>query len=847
MADMKFNIEKLNGSNWQTWNIRMEMLLARDDLWDVVKNEIPVEKDRTTAWKTSDRKAKATIILLLEDSQLPLVRNLVFAHEVYLALKNFHQKTTRSIRVSLLKKLCAMNLTVNGNIEDHIRDFDDLFDRLDTAGTTLDKDTKICMLLRSLPASYDGLVTALDICSDDDISLEVVKAKLIDDYNRQQERKGSGHVKVEKAMRSAESKPDHHTTGGLRTCHYCKKPGHYKQNCRKFLANKKKEESSSGSIKAKAARSDSQDVAFTVMQKEKTSSWLIDSGASAHMTNDQSFLESLEKFDSGFITMADGKKTQIKGEGNGVLYGTIGSDKVMKIEMNDVKFVPGLSANLISVGKLAMKGLKVFFDNDECNIVNTDGAVVATGTRYCGLYYLNVAETSMAALHGRHTQDCQHQWHRRFGHRDWVAAERMLKEEMATGLRVRDCGLRMVCECCMEGKSARLPFPPVIQRKSSQVLDIVHTDICGPMQNITPSGNKYFMVIIDDFTRFTKTYLLKQKSEAVDKLKEYVRWVENLFGRKPQVVRSDGGGEFNNNELLDFYKKQGIQPQFTTPYSPQQNGVAERKNRSLTEMATCMLADAGMEKRFWGEAILTATYLQNRLPSRSIPKTPFELWWGRKPELSHLRVFGSKAYVHVPESKRKKLDSKARKLTFVGYAMDQKAYRFVDLETDKITVSRDARFIELDYETASIEVPTHTEQKKKENGIKDNTVDIEMMPFTEEKEESVDDSAEEYYEVENNEEDTNMNTRRSGRTNQGKLPKHLEHYSLGYAVEYAACAVEGPIDHRDALKDHAWREAMLEELASHQRNETSTLVSLPKGQKAIVARPDIATRCRRTS
>ncbi|XP_052895574.1 uncharacterized protein LOC128302755 [Anopheles moucheti] len=310
-----------------------------------------------------------------------------------------NNKTTRSVRVSLLKKLCAMNLTVSGNIEDHIRSFDDLFDRLDAAGTKLDKDTKICMVLRSLPASYDGLVTALDVCSDVDISLEVVESKLIDEYNRQQERKGNGHVKVEKAMRSAEGKPDHGTTGGLRICHYCKKPGHYKQNCRKFLANKKKEESSSNSVKAKAAQSDSQSVAFTVMKKEKSRSWVIDSGASAHMTNDQSFFESLEKFDSGFITMADGKKTQIKGEGNGVLYGINGSAKVMKIEMNDVKIVPGISTNLISVGKLATKRLKVFFDNDGCKIVNTDGVVVATGTRHSRLYYLNVVEASMAALH----------------------------------------------------------------------------------------------------------------------------------------------------------------------------------------------------------------------------------------------------------------------------------------------------------------------------------------------------------------------------------------------------------------------------------------------------------------
>lgn len=123
------------------------------------------------------------------------------------------------------------------------------------------------------------------------------------------------------------------------------------------------------------------------------------------------------------------------------------------------------------------------------------------------------------------------------------------------------------------------------------------------MKTTTPSGNRYVMHLIDDYSRFTVTYLLKQKSEATEIIKEYVRWTETLFGRKVRVIRSDGGGEFNNNELKAFYRAEGIKPQFTAPYSPQQNGVAERKNRSITEMATCMLIDAGMEKRYWGEAV----------------------------------------------------------------------------------------------------------------------------------------------------------------------------------------------------------------------------------------------------
>lgn len=136
-------------------------------------------------------------------------------------------------------------------------------------------------------------------------------------------------------------------------------------------------------------------------------------------------------------------------------------------------------------------------------------------------------------------------------------------------------------------------------------------------------------------------------------------------------------------------------------------------------MAICMLLDSGLDKRFWGEAVLTATYIQNRIPSRSVPKTPFEMSWGRKPDLDHMRVFGSPAYVHVPDVKRRKMEPKAKRLTFLGYSMEHNGYRFVDPETDCITISRDARFIEIENGTSSIEFPASGTAPTKEQAKED--------------------------------------------------------------------------------------------------------------------------------
>lgn len=330
MSSSQFSIEKLNGRNWQSWKVRIEMLLSRDDLWYIVSDDLPGEEDRDDSWKKDNKKAKATIILLLEDSQLPLVKNCVFARDVFVALKAYHQKISRSVRVSLLKKLCSINLLERGDLEKHLSEIDELFDRLDAAGMELDSDTKICMLLRSLPQSFDGIVSALDTRSDDEISMEILKSKLMDEYHRRMERECVS-VKSEKAM--------HVNVKESRICHYCKRQGHLRRNCRKYLASQnivgaKQQE-------AKAASVSEKEVAFTT-GGGGSSVWVIDSGASTHMTGDKSFFSQLKQYAGGWITLANGEKTQILGEGCGVIYGINEKEETVKIAMSDVKYVPGL-------------------------------------------------------------------------------------------------------------------------------------------------------------------------------------------------------------------------------------------------------------------------------------------------------------------------------------------------------------------------------------------------------------------------------------------------------------------------------------------------------------------------
>lgn len=245
----------------------------------------------------------------------------------------------------------------------------------------------------------------------------------------------------------------------------------------------------------------------------------------------------------------------------------------------------------------------------------------------------------------------------------------------------------------MEAKTTRLPFP-ASKSKTKATLEIVHTDLCGPMSIESIGKKRYVLTLIDDFSRYTVIFFLRQKSEATDKIKEYIAMVENKFNRKLKILRSDRGGEYIAENLKSFLKSKGIQQQYTAPFTPQQNGVAERKNRTLIEMARCLLTDSGLPKFLWAEAVNTANYIQNRVVTKGNSNSiPFELWNEKKATVNYFEIFGAKCYVHIPKEKRKKLENTATQMYFLGYEDGSKAYRMYDALNHKLVISRDVRFV----------------------------------------------------------------------------------------------------------------------------------------------------------
>jgi hypothetical protein len=243
------------------------------------------------------------------------------------------------------------------------------------------------------------------------------------------------------------------------------------------------------------------------------------------------------------------------------------------------------------------------------------------------------------------------------------------------------------CEHCLYGKQNRVRIPSGGMRAKG-ILQLVHSDVFGPL--LVPSLGKslYYVSFIDDFSRKTWIYFLRKKSKVFDRFKEFKALVENQTEKRIKVLRTNNDREFCENEFEEFCKKYGIARQKTTPYTPQHNGVAERMNRTLMEKERCMLSGVGLGKELWAEVVGTACYLVNRSPSSVLgDKTPQEVWTGKEPSLTHLKVFGCDAYVHVPKENRSKLDKKAEKCIFIGYKDGLKGYKLWNPETKKVVYS----------------------------------------------------------------------------------------------------------------------------------------------------------------
>jgi hypothetical protein len=362
------------------------------------------------------------------------------------------------------------------------------------------------------------------------------------------------------------------------------------------------------------------------------------------------------------------------------------------MKMKGILYVPGLTKNLLSISALEKKGFRVAFIDGEVLVWakgETIKEAIIIGKEEGGLYKLK--GHSEAAMTHAIENPCE-LWHIILAHINYKALPYVCK--VVTGLPELKVDHEDVCNGCAQGKNIKNPF---LKRdgKAEGALELIHSYVCGPMPSSSISGYVYYVSFIDDYSRKTWVYFLKSKDEVFNKFKEFKALIENLSERKIKILRSDNGGEYTSKEFVKFCKDVGIKRELTTPYNPQQNGVAERKNRTIMEAVKTMIHDQDLPMCLWAEATMTTVYVQNRLSHSALGfKTPEEMFTRKKPKVSHLKIFGCPVFIRISKEKRNKLDPSGKKGIFVGYCEVSKAFGIYIPGHHHIEISRDVTFDE---------------------------------------------------------------------------------------------------------------------------------------------------------
>nr|AAX96296.1 retrotransposon protein, putative, unclassified [Oryza sativa Japonica Group]ABA91784.1 retrotransposon protein, putative, unclassified [Oryza sativa Japonica Group] len=424
-----------------------------------------------------------------------------------------------------------------------------------------------------------------------------------------------------------------------------------------------------------------------VARKENV--WIVDSGCSRHMTGDKNWFSSLKK--------ASKTESIIFGDAATSAVLATGMVKVNeKFELKNVALVEYLKYNLLSVSQNVDENFEVHFKKTGSKVFDSCGDSMLNISRYGRVFkadFENPVSPVITCLVAKFDKDVMF-WHRRLGHVGFDHLTRLSGLDLVCGLPKPKKDLDLVCTPCRHAKMVASSHAPIVSVMTDAPGQLLHMDTIGPARVQSVGGKWYVLVIVDDFSRYSWVFFMATKDEAFQHFRGLFLRLELEFPGSLKRIRSDNGGEFKNASFEQFYNERGLEHEFSSPHVPQQNGVVERKNRVLVEMARTILNEYKTPRKFWAEAINTACYISNRVFLRSkLGKTSYELRFGHQPKVSHLHVFGCKCFV-LKSGNLDKFVGRSTDGLLLGYPAHTHGYRVLILETNKIVETCEVSFDE---------------------------------------------------------------------------------------------------------------------------------------------------------
>ena len=416
------------------------------------------------------------------------------------------------------------------------------------------------------------------------------------------------------------------------------------------------------------------------------------------MSAQQSIFRNFRSYNAR-ISIANGEAIEATGIGEILITVSNRGESETLIRLQDVLYVPALGPNnLLSVRCIQQAGATLVFGGSEPNTVSVqmNGDEIAFAKLQSNSYVLSVEAscgdknetTNRKANKAQSETDSATlmDWHERLGHLGFEDVKLLAKR--TSNITIQGTLDNPTCEPCQLAKQTRKPNSSPATHCATKPLELIHSDVAGPMATPSLGGARYFLLFIDDFSRYTTIYTIKHKSEVIECFRKFKSQVENQQSQRIQRFRSDGGGEYISKEFTRLLDDAGIVREQTAAYSPEQNGVAERANRTIVGRAKAMLFSGGLKDEMWGEAVHTAVYLKNRSPTSALERgmTPLEVYTGEIPKLTATIPFGARGYKHIPKEVRTKWEPNSLPCIFTGYAGTNQ-YRV--LVNRKIHITRD--------------------------------------------------------------------------------------------------------------------------------------------------------------
>ena len=852
--------EKFRGNNFKRWQQKMLFYLTALNLTRFLKESAPVlsedDEDVQTvsaveAWKHGDYLCRNYILCALDDTLFSVFEPKASAKELWESLERKYKVNNAGAKKFVVTDFHEYMMTDGKSVIEQVEELQLIYHRLEVEGLVINEPFQVALMIEKLPPSWKEFQNYLKH-KRKAMTLEGLIERLnVEQSNRRSGRKGGGgagnavakaHV-VEDAV-SKRKRFDSGVGASLKKkfmgdCFVCNKPGHRAADCkmrtdkpkpppkRKFQGKGRKRAPAQANV-AEGGDDAGQDymhlsavVSEVNLVGSNPKEWWLDTGATSHICASKWMFKTYTAVDNESCFMGNSATSRVEGKGTVLLKMTSGKE----LTLNGVLHVPEIRKNLVSGSVMVNKGFKLVFESAKI-VITLNGMYVGRGYMTNGMFKLNVgtpAPKAESAIEGTKAEastknnvivnvaqvanktsfayscDSFNLWHGRLGHVNANSMKKLISLNLLPNF-VFD--KQHKCEVCVEAKLTKSSYQHI--ERSTEPLGLIHTDVCDLKFIQTRGGKKYFITFIDDCTRYCYVYLMRSKDEAVEKFALYKTEVENQLNKKIKILRSDRGGEYEA-PFAQICAENGIIHQTTAPYSPEQNGVAERKNRTLKEMMNAMLISSGLPQNMWGEALLSANYVLNKLPHKKRDKPPYELWKGHRPSYKFLRVWGCLAKVLVSLPKRTRIGPKTVDCVFIGYAQNSSAYRFLvhksdnpDVHADTIIEAREASFFEEIFPRKS-SVTVETEESNSEENVGASE------PLEEEEEEP----------------------RRSKRARK----------ETTFGPDFVTFMIEGePATFKQAMSSpeaQYWEEAINNEVESILQNHTWELVDLPPGCKPL--------------